>query len=243
MKSEFHRISRPHTPQQQVSVEDARHAKKKDVTVQKPTKNSIDANVWGPLLWELLFFLCFYCVDDKHTTDIHYIFNLLEYLMPCSHCRRSYSMFIRQLSFTNLDRENHGEKCAQWLWTIHDMVNQKLGKICISYEKLKRKHACLTTTITDFMIVDILCMMWLASRNDTIRLNKFAEFLKVISRMLQSEHVPNHLKVKDYIKKITVDQQIDLQLLSLKNDVLKANNMTEQSMESLLKQYESAIVG
>lgn len=197
-------------------------------------------------MWEFLFFLCYHCVQDDDIADIQHMFELLEYIMPCSHCRRSYSLYRRGLPPLSLPTTNHGEECARWLWTVHDMVNQKLGKICISYEKLKRKHACYSEVITDFAIVDILCMLRLASSGSKKRCEKFWDAFKITRRMLQAPRVPSHFRLPALLKQVPVDGEPlpDMQaiMFDVKNKLLEQSRRPTQSMAEFTRQYEHARV-
>ena len=133
----------------------------------------MDPNVWGPPLWDLLFVIAFKSKLDS--TDMQHLFSLLEKVIPCQHCRRSYTLYRTQVKPTTVIRNDVSESAAMWLWTIHDMVNQKLGKICISYEKLAKRHRSFAVLSNDFVIIDLLCMI--ASVCKPIYVVKFAKLV------------------------------------------------------------------
>ena len=116
-----------------------------------------DPNVWGPPLWDLMFTLAFH-VPQTHVVVIIDLFAHLEKVLPCQTCRRSYAIFRKQLApLTTLRVTN--TKAAEWLWSIHDMVNQKLGKPAILYDKLELKHKCMTCIAHPMSALDILRIM------------------------------------------------------------------------------------
>lgn len=245
MNQEFRRLSREPEYKRASHYSRPKVSNQKELELKKELKQgvSLDANVWGPLLWEFLFFLCYNCVNDNHTTDIQYMFELLEYVMPCSHCRRSYSLFRRQVPHNSLESHDHGEQCAQWLWGVHDMVNQKLGKICISYDKLRMKQVCYSMPVTDFTIIDILCMMWVSNHENEIRLKKYIEAFKVTCRMLQADQVPSHLRLPGLLKECGICEfNMKTVLFDIKNKLLLHNNMKQQTMDEFDHQYYFAIV-
>lgn len=219
-----------------------------NLTVQPREKEnnsqSLDTNIWGPLLWEMLFLLCFNCVDRQNVSDIQHLFQLLEYVMPCSHCRRSYAFYRRDLHpIAMVHNETCGTQCAKWLFTIHDMVNQKLGKICISFEKLQKKQKSLTATVTDFSLIDIFSMLWLSNYSNSVRMEKFCTFMNIVSRLLSHPNTPKHISIASYMRLengLTSENMKDV-LFSIKNHVLRKNGCPDQSMEDFFQQYEYAI--
>lgn len=117
-----------------------------------------DPNVWGPPFWDLLFTLAFKLPPDAKRSIFRDLFRDLERVLPCQHCRRSYVMYRQQVApLTSL--KDPALRPAEWLWTIHDMVNQALGKICISFEKLEARHASFTCLTTPFTAIDLFCIM------------------------------------------------------------------------------------
>lgn len=113
----------------------------------------MDPNVWGPPLWDLLFTVSFR-IGEEEVADFTRLTRLMEYLLPCPSCRRSYTLFRKQISSANLSRSP-----SEWLWTIHDMVNQKLGKVCISYPALRKRHSIMTLLTSDMLALDSVCLV------------------------------------------------------------------------------------
>lgn len=120
--------------------------------------DNADPNVWGPPLWDLLFTFAYHIPPDAKRLIFRELFRDLERVLPCQHCRRSYAMYRQQVApLTSL--KDPALKPAAWLWTIHDMVNQNLGKIGISYEKLESRHAVFTCLTSPLSAVDLFCIM------------------------------------------------------------------------------------
>jgi hypothetical protein len=135
-----------------------------------------DPNVWGPPLWDLLFTLAFQVPSDQISGVID-LFAQLEKVLPCQTCRRSYALFRKQVRpLINLRCDN--AKAAEWLWTIHDMVNQKLGKTAISYDKLERKHQLITTLAHPFSALDLVCIM-----SCTVKMQHASDFCVTLIRV------------------------------------------------------------
>jgi hypothetical protein len=75
---------------------------------------------WGPSAWQLIHSIGL--IYPKNSTDIerqifYDFFDSLQYVLPCKHCRKSYSMFYKDIDFNNL---------FNWTWKLHNRVNDKL---------------------------------------------------------------------------------------------------------------------
>lgn len=167
--------------------------------------SSDDPNVWGPPLWDLMFTLAFR-LPHKDVAIVIDLFAQLEKVLPCQSCRRSYAVFRKQLSpLTSLRMDN--TKAALWLWTIHDMVNQKLDKSAISYDALKTKHKYITSLAHPMSALDILHIMLLHVKpeyvadfgNTLIRATKVCNGMKPFAsvfrdKTLTKDNVHNSLR-------------------------------------------------
>ena len=56
--------------------------------------------------------------------------------LPCKYCRISYREFIKE----NPIRLDSRDDLTLWLYEIHNMVNNKLGKNSIPFEQVKEKY-------------------------------------------------------------------------------------------------------
>ena len=128
----------------------------------------MDPNVWGPPLWDLLFTLAFRVPAAKREALVK-LFVSLEKVIPCQHCRRSYTMYAKQIRPAAVITPDVQDSAAMWLWTIHDMVNQKLGKIAISFDKIQKRHQSFSLLTSDLILVDILALMWMVVKEEHLR--------------------------------------------------------------------------
>lgn len=193
------------------------------------TDVSVDPNVWGPMCWDTLFYIAFHVDLEAYWFDIHSLFHLLEVVLPCSHCRRHYALYKKEVSPITTIKKSDPESAAQWLWIIHDMVNQNLGKICIDYEHLRKKHKSLTCLVSDFNILDLFMFMTLASK----KRKKTEEAIRIMARLLQtirSFHVCTLLDV------LTVEG-----LLETRRRLLEAYGYPSDTADEARANYESAL--
>jgi len=98
--------------------------------------NGMMTKVWGPPGWFFLHTVSFgYPVDPDNfdsengnppeTTKNNYanFFKNVGDILPCKYCRESYKDFIKELPPDVTNRDS----IVEWLWTIHNKVNDKLG--------------------------------------------------------------------------------------------------------------------
>lgn len=161
---------------------------KKEVQAKRTEKSLSDdgvplsTNVWGPMLWEFMFSLAFKCPTSSYI-DLQHMFILLEHVLPCSHCRRSYAMFRKEVQPTSVIKASVPDSAAVWLWVQHDMCNQKLGKICISFEELRKRHIATTMLTSDLNAIDIYCMMAVGAKRSIH--TKVVDFIEVSKRLMK----------------------------------------------------------
>lgn len=193
----------------------------------------MDPNVWGPPLWDTLFTLCFKCPPST-LSDLQTLFSLLEKVIPCQHCRRSYTMYRKQVRPSTTIRSEVPDSAAMWLWTIHDMVNQKLGKICISFDKLRQRHDAMTMLTNDLTIVDLYCIMAFSTR---VAITPYVvRFIQVVARL--SEHIPG-LQLGQFSENVRSDHLLD-DLFEMHTRVRELYNIGAMSRASFDTQYTSA---
>ena len=112
------------------------------------SSNGMKTSIWGPHAWGFLFssILGAYPIRiDANNKDhmkimkaFQNMFKSLEYTLPCGYCRQSYKKFLHDIPLSNYSHSRQG--MAQWLYLIHDRVNEKLiqqEKECYEAEKIK----------------------------------------------------------------------------------------------------------
>lgn len=83
----------------------------------------MDTKKWGPHGWKFL-----HCVtinyNPKNRDIYKKFFNLLADILPCKYCRMSYQYFIKENPINNYLKSS--KKLFEWLYLIHNCVNNKL---------------------------------------------------------------------------------------------------------------------
>lgn len=102
---------------------------------------------WGTGLWIGLHCMTFNYPISPTKDDINNyktFFTLLSDMLPCIYCKQSYKIYIECLPIDNFLDSREG--CTYWLFTLHNWVNNKIGKSIISfnecietYEKMRAK--------------------------------------------------------------------------------------------------------
>jgi hypothetical protein len=89
------------------------------------------ASIWGPYLWKFLhsFAAIVKEREDKQTkfkkseeSEARWIVNNIDKIIPCKECLAHVLSFKKSMPFT--PKSDY----ALWFWSLHESVNQKLGK-------------------------------------------------------------------------------------------------------------------
>ncbi len=121
----------------------------------------MNSSIWGPKMWDIMF-------TTAHTlpvSDCISMLNELRVVLPCSHCRRSYTAYLQRF-----DPEaciNDAESGAKFIWTLHDFVNVKLDKrkACIPFSLLQLRHAVFSSVCSYWDPLDMLAIISLQLEN------------------------------------------------------------------------------
>lgn len=100
--------------------------------------------IWGPHLWFSLHTITFgYPINPTNEDKNNYLlfFKQLGYVLPCVFCRESYQRFIEtEPTILNLTVLESKESLTQWLYHLHNRVNNKLHmSYNISYKDVVKK--------------------------------------------------------------------------------------------------------
>ena len=193
------------------------------------SESSIDPNLWGPSLWDILFYIAFNVNLATHCRQIHELFHLLEIMLPCSGCRRHYAVYKKEIpAVTKINRKSP-DSAAEWLWIIHNLVNKNLGKISIDFDTLKKKHSHFACMVSDLTVFDIIVDIWMGSSLNKLKVS--AGIITMLS-LLESIHP---FRVCHLLKgKVTSTWRTE-DILTSKNELLLHYNFPPQSLDVLSK--------
>ena len=161
----------------------------------------MDSTTWGGPLWDLLFTLTYNHPKERHE-EFKNLFYSLMFVLPCAECQKSYIKFVTKKNPIRVCADD--EYYAKWLWTVKDMVNQKLGKPYVGYSTAKKKygHFCsLTNETTTIQLLIIMCEACDAANH---------------------QHLINFSKSISFLGTNVLDNAFCERLTTLKNDDLKS---------------------
>ena len=90
--------------------------------------------IWGPYFWNAMHIATLGYPDIPNEADkaaAASFFESLTRLIPCPICRNHYSEFLK----SNPPQVESRTTLVYWLFTIHNKVNQRLGKSEISFSQ------------------------------------------------------------------------------------------------------------
>lgn len=97
--------------------------------------------VWGPLFWSTMHIVSLGYPDEPSYSEKRAAkewFNALPHLLPCSICRDHFREVIGALPVeTWLDNR---KSLIEWVWMVHNKVNEKLGKAQITQEEFYKRY-------------------------------------------------------------------------------------------------------
>jgi len=123
----------------------------------------MDTRFWGPSGWKFLHVLSFSYKPDNASLVAEFL-GTLPYVLPCKFCRYSLTEYYQEHPYGPALKSQ--KAFTQWLYTIHNCVNEKLRKqglnpspdpkfsdVEIFYRKWLHKGIteCITSTFWDFL--------------------------------------------------------------------------------------------
>lgn len=113
-----------------------------------PEIGMTDKSVWGPQLWGILHGLAEYTTkiasplfeaEEKRTWIL--FLKSVEGMLPCEDCRGHYKLYIQTNPVDGLQNAaDFREAVRRWIYTLHESVNQRLGKQGITFEEISRLY-------------------------------------------------------------------------------------------------------
>lgn len=131
-------------------------------------------------MWDMLFVLAFRMDETRGPealADFSQLCRDLEHALPCDACKQSYGKFLARVPPSFEKRSD----VSKWLWTVKDMVNQKLNRPYVPYATVRDKYARFRTLVGDSTPLELvlLCMQ----HNDASVAPRIACFAQRIGRL------------------------------------------------------------
>lgn len=192
---------------------------------------SSDPNVWGPPLWDFLFSIVFNsngCTEK----DFSLLFSTLENVIPCPGCRKDYNTHRKMLKENKVEicAKNPSKTAAIWLWTMHDVINQKLGKICISYDKLKERHGTFTSLTNEFVVVELFYLM-----SNVVKERRVIEFIMACTPLFKNSYLFRLPELLPVLKEDTLREDLFKTYINLCMAFSISNPPTQRQFQERFK--------
>lgn len=110
----------------------------------------MDPTVWGPALWNVVFEVAAHAPRELAFE----LFDEMRGFIPCEYCRSSYRSYHAQLQPVQT------VEALDWIWTVRDMVNQKLGKPYLPVSRLESRMAAFPHSVSPLTVFDVLLMLF-----------------------------------------------------------------------------------
>lgn len=102
-------------------------------------------DVWGPFFWTTMHIVSLgYSPkpSEKEKEAAIKFYESLAYTIPCPICREHYSHFLGEMPIK--DAVNSRDELIDWVFTVHNRVNQQLGKPAISFDQYIKNMTALS---------------------------------------------------------------------------------------------------
>ena len=123
------------------------HYQNKHLYMPMAIKNNavnVKSRLWGPHLWKSLHAMSLgYPETPSPHCKKHYqeFFHSLQYVLPCTSCRRHYARLIKSpTSRLGMRQLRNRESLMRWLVKIHNAVNRRKNKKCMSFKQVQQLY-------------------------------------------------------------------------------------------------------
>lgn len=140
----------------------------------------MDPTVWGPLMWDVAFEVA----RHAHREPAFELFRAMSSFLPCSYCRESYRKYMDML------REHSGLSAVEWLWTVRDMVHQKLNKPTLSLEQLEKRAQVSPHPVAPVAVFDLLILLFGAAGGTGAPQEALAALVEAVPLLRLAIHPP-----------------------------------------------------
>lgn len=97
-------------------------------------------SAWAPHCWQFLHVITMNYPkkpDEKLQQATVAFFRSLEYMLPCSECAMHYHAYLKKHPIELV--EKNWEDLGKWVWKLHNKVNKRQGRPCISWPQACQK--------------------------------------------------------------------------------------------------------
>ena len=133
-----------------------------------------DPVIWGPSFWRVFIL----AAERMPLGQIRRLAVLMGDLLPCVHCRASYAEYCKTLSPMTAIRDR--ETAILYMWTVKDLVNEKLGQGFLPKSKLNARTCALTQYASASDVMDVISLAALSMESAESRVQSYAEVVPLL---------------------------------------------------------------
>jgi len=114
---------------------------------------SVEAFIWGPVLWDFLFDVAAECDDGaKYAATLTVVSNL-QHVIPCKQCRSHVEYFLQ----LRRPRTSGGAaEMVELLWQLKDSVNSRTRCVRRNLNEVRRQRAAFQQRLSDVALCELL---------------------------------------------------------------------------------------
>lgn len=147
----------------------------------------MDAQIWGPMFWDLLFDVAHFYKDIEDSgdqADVAKFFNLTQYVLPCETCREHYREY---LGTCGTDLTKCRDIGKEFLYPVKRQINFRLLKPNISLKTYTTRRHYFTLNGNGFSVNKLVHLLEtkLVKRDVSLNTGKIKEWCAVTERITQ----------------------------------------------------------
>lgn len=190
---------------------------------------SLDPKIWGPKVWDLLFFISLHVDLNIHIELVRDVFFHLNFILPCESCQKHFLEHRVKINPFKFIHKSDKLSAAEWVWMLKDMVNQEIGKSSIEFSLVYNKYISFTPIFPESILLDLCYMLWM-STEDKKSMSVFQQVLKLISTIQTLSFLKNDNAVCN-----------EAYFHTKHNEILVNNGKQEIDINTFKTQYKNAV--
>lgn len=137
----------------------------------------MEAEIWGPIFWNLLFDVAHYYMQHNNSTVVAFL-QLTQFVLPCETCRKHYTEY---LDYCGDEMKNCEDVGLNFLYPLRCRINFRLLKpnIPVKTYKTRRIHFPLTGNGNSLQKLIYLLETKIPSIDPMVRVNKLGEWCRL----------------------------------------------------------------
>lgn len=145
-------------------------------------KTTMQASLWGPTMWHLLFACAWSCPVDAFEELKTLLFEIIPKTLPCVSCRRNYVAHIG-IVHKRAHIPRTPEHAFRWLWYMKDEVNKALKRTSIPMSEFIERYVLHGSLVNEVEVADMLMLVAIVA-HAIERDDEYIQMCHIFSRLL-----------------------------------------------------------